>query len=146
LKPYRWNGKEGLLEIPVTTMPIFRLPIHLSYILYLSEFSASLAIFYFRLSLQLCRITGVSPSLLLHPLDFLGSDDQVGLDFFPGMNLTSGRKVDLVGRVLDIYSNKFTVVSMKEHALSISESVPTLDSAKSIPQSVAGNREMSLND
>jgi peptidoglycan-N-acetylglucosamine deacetylase len=146
LKPYRWNGKEGLLEIPVTTMPIFRLPIHLSYILYLSEFSANLANFYFRLSLQLCRMTGVSPSLLLHPLDFLGSDDKVGLDFFPGMNLTSGRKVDLVGRVLDLYSNKFTVVSMKEHALSISESVPTLDSAKSIPQPVARNREMSFND
>jgi len=146
LKPYRWNGKEGLLEIPVTTMPILRLPIHLSYILYLSEFSASLATSYFRMSLQLCRITGVSPSLLLHPLDFLGCDDKVGLDFFPGMKLAAGRKVDLVGRVLDIYCSQFNVVCMKEHALGISESVPTLDSAKSFAQPAAQNREMSFND
>ena len=31
LRPYRWKGEEGLLEIPVTTMPLFRFPIHLSY-------------------------------------------------------------------------------------------------------------------
>jgi hypothetical protein len=134
LNPYRWNGKDGLLELPVTTMPIFRLPIHLSYILYLSEFSSSLATFYFRTAMQLCRMTNVTPSLLLHPLDFLGCDDKVGLDFFPGMDLPAGRKVDLVGRVLEIYSDQFKVVSMKDHALSVSDSVPTRDSAKSFAQ------------
>jgi peptidoglycan/xylan/chitin deacetylase (PgdA/CDA1 family) len=137
LKPFRWNGKDGLLEIPVTTMPIFRLPIHLSYILYLSEFSSSLAASYFRMSLQLCHMTGVSPSLLLHSLDFLGSDDKIGLNFFPGMNLVAGRKVELVSRVLDIYSKQFNVVCMKQHALGISQSTPTLDSAKSFAQSAA---------
>jgi hypothetical protein len=146
LKPYRWNGKDGLLEIPVTTMPILRLPIHLSYILYLSELSVSLATSYFRMSLQLCSITGVSPSLLLHPLDFLGCDDKVGLNFFPGMNLAASRKVQLVGRVLDIYSSQFNVVCMKEHALSIPKSVPTLNSAKSFSPRAARNREMSFND
>jgi peptidoglycan/xylan/chitin deacetylase (PgdA/CDA1 family) len=145
LKPYRWNGKDGLLEIPVTTMPIFRLPIHLSYILYLSEFSVALATFYFRAAMQLCKLTGVSPSLLLHPLDFLGRDDNVGLDFFPGMDLPADRKIALVGRILDIYSDYFNVVCMKEHALSI-ESAPTRDSAKSFAQPEARNRQMSFND
>jgi peptidoglycan-N-acetylglucosamine deacetylase len=146
LKPYRWNGKEGLLEIPVTTMPIFRLPMHLSYILYLSGFSAGLATLYFRTCLGLCRTMGVSPSLLLHPLDFLGRDDQVGLDFFPGMNLPADQKIDLVSLVLGIYCNEFEVVRMKEHALGVSDTAPTIDSAKSFARPDPRRREMSFND
>ena len=76
IRPYRWRlGAEvpdgGLLEIPVTTMPVFRVPFHLSYILYLSAFSPALALVYFRMALMLCRATGTPPSLLLHPLDFM---------------------------------------------------------------------------
>ena len=121
LKPYRWGGKDGLLEIPVTTMPIFRVPIHLSYVLYLSTFSAALAVGYFQAALGLCRMTGVSPSLLLHPLDFLGEDDKVGLDFFPGMNLGSDEKLRLVGEVLSVYCNEFQVVSLREHARRVTD-------------------------
>jgi peptidoglycan-N-acetylglucosamine deacetylase len=146
LKPYRWNGGEGLLEIPVTTMPIFRFPMHLSYILYLSGFSALLAILYFRTCLRLCRTMGVSPSLLLHPLDFLGRDDNVGLDFFPGMNLPADEKIGLVSQVLGIFCNEFEVVRMKEHALSLPESIPTIASPKSFAPPDPRSREMSFND
>lgn len=116
LKPYRWNGEHGLLEIPVTTMPIFRLPMHLSYILYIGSFSSFLALEYFRAALHLCRLAGISPSLLLHPLDFLGHDDAVGLDFFPAMRLHSNKKLRLVGEALRIYSEEFKVLSLKQHA------------------------------
>jgi peptidoglycan-N-acetylglucosamine deacetylase len=121
LKPYRWGGKDGLLEIPVTTMPIFRIPIHLSYVLYLSTFSAALAVGYFRTALALCRSTGVSPSLLLHPLDFLGEDDKVGLDFFPAMKLRADKKLRLVGDVIAAYCEEFQVVSLREHARHVIE-------------------------
>lgn len=42
-KPYEWDLGEGgrLLEIPVTTMPAFKLPFHFSYLLYLARYSAS---------------------------------------------------------------------------------------------------------
>jgi hypothetical protein len=121
LKPYRWAGKDGLLEIPVTTMPITRFPIHVSYILYLSAFSAAVALDYFRTALALCRLTGVGPSLLLHPLDFLGTDDNVGLDFFPAMKLRSERKLWLVGEVLKIFADRFQVLKLRDHALRIAE-------------------------
>jgi hypothetical protein len=124
LNPYRWGGKDGLLEIPVTTMPIFRVPIHLSYLLYLSTFSAALAVGYFRAAVGLCCMTGVSPSLLLHPLDFLGEDDKIGLDFFPGMKLRSDEKLRLVGEVLKVYCDEFQVVSLREHARHITEVFP----------------------
>jgi peptidoglycan-N-acetylglucosamine deacetylase len=125
LKPYRWHGSNGLLEIPVTTMPILRIPIHLSYLLYLSSFSSFLALEYFSLALALCRWTGVPPSILLHPLDFLGCDDNVGLPFFPAMHLTSGQKLRLVSDALAIYREQFQIVTLREHALHIAEATDT---------------------
>jgi hypothetical protein len=68
LKPYRWRTDAGeLIEIPVTTMPIFKVPIHASYILYLSCYSQLLAFTYLRMALLLCKLTGTPPSILLHP-------------------------------------------------------------------------------
>ena len=83
LNPYEWvlDDASKLVEIPVTTMPIFKVPIHVSYILYLSSFSTTLALLYFQFALMLCRPTGTQLSLLLHPLDFLGRDDRTGTSF-----------------------------------------------------------------
>jgi peptidoglycan-N-acetylglucosamine deacetylase len=121
LRPYRWQigGEDrgtGLIEIPVTTLPIFRVPFHFSYILYLAGYSRWLALIYFRTALMLCRLTGVQPSLLLHPLDFLGCDDLEGLDFFPAMNLTGEMKTSAVKRALASLKNRFDVVTIKAHA------------------------------
>ena len=57
-------------------MPIAKVPIHVSYLLYLSLLSPVLARAYFATALGLCKLTGTPMSLLLHPLDFLGADDQ----------------------------------------------------------------------
>ena len=117
LKPYRLQLDEGtLMEIPVTTMPLIKMPIHLSYLLYLSGFSRSLALRYFQFAIRLCRLTGTAPSLLLHPLDFLGGDDVRELQFFPGMNIESKRKLEIVGEMLGVFSQNFTIVNMQRHA------------------------------
>lgn len=121
-KPYTWNLENGrLVEIPVTTMPIFKVPIHVSYVLYLSRFSRGLALTYFRFALLMCRLTGVQPSLLLHPLDFMGSDDNTGLDFFPAMRTPSAGKVALVGDVLRLLAKDYRLVTMREHAEQINQ-------------------------
>jgi peptidoglycan-N-acetylglucosamine deacetylase len=118
--PYCWdlNGS-SLLEIPVTTTPIFRTPFHLSYILYLAGWAPSLALAYFRMALQLCRATSVCPSLLLHPLDFIGGDDIKSLDFFPAMRLTAQTKIQMVDRALGAYCKLFRVVPVVQHAESL---------------------------
>jgi peptidoglycan-N-acetylglucosamine deacetylase len=122
LKPYVWkHGDHRMLEIPVTTMPLIRAPIHLSYLLYLRRFSKLLALSYWRLALSLCRLTGVQPSLLLHPLDFLGVDDQVGLEFFPGMDLQSSVKLELISDVLGMLARSHRIVPMGEHAQHLRE-------------------------
>jgi peptidoglycan-N-acetylglucosamine deacetylase len=116
IKPYRWRQSDGLLEMPLTTMPMVRIPIHMSYLLYLASFSRQLAVGYFHMALRLCRLCGISPSLLLHPLDFLGRDDRIGLEFFPAMSLTSDQKLLTVSELLSTYSKQFRVVTLKEHA------------------------------
>lgn len=117
LKPYRWNLQEGpLLEIPVTTMPVFKVPVHVSYLLYLDQFSRGLALAYWRMALLMCRLTGVAPSLLLHPLDFLGCDDDSDLGFFPAMRVESPRKLELVTRVIELMKAQWDVRPMRDHA------------------------------
>lgn len=116
LKPYCWEMAEGrMIEIPVTTMPGFRVPIHVSYLLYLSRFHSGIALAYFSAAMRLCRWTGTAPSLLLHPLDFLGGDDCPDLAFFPAMDLSGQQKCDFVERALQLYGRWFEVVPMREH-------------------------------
>jgi hypothetical protein len=119
IRPYRWRTEQGsLLEIPVTTMPVFKTPIHFSYLLYLSTYSPLAAESYFRLALGLCRMTGTQPSLLLHPLDFLGLDDAPDLAFFPAMHLPIDVKLHRVSRFLELFAAQFQVVPMHVHAAS----------------------------
>jgi hypothetical protein len=122
LKPFTWNFPEGqLTEIPVTTMPLFKVPIHASYILYLAQFSRFTAINYWRMALTMCRMAGVAPSLLLHPLDFMGCDDDKDLAFFPAMGRPAEPKVELVSQMLDMMSQHYDIRPMKDHAAAIAE-------------------------
>ena len=97
ITPYMWKlGSRNLLEIPVTTMPLIRIPIHFSYLLYFASFSRALARIYFRTALGLCRALGAQPSLLLHPLDFLSKGEIPELAFFPAMGLPYSHKLDFI--------------------------------------------------
>lgn len=119
-RPYAWDLPSGqLLEIPVTTMPGLRLPMHASYVIYLASFSRWLARAYFRCAILLCRLSGTQPSLLLHPLDFLGADDIQSLSFFPGMHLARDRKLAIMDELLDELAAHYTIVAMDDHAASM---------------------------
>ncbi len=120
LRPYRLRTPHGsLAEIPVTTLPLLRTPIHVSYLLYLAGRSPALARRYFRTALALLDACRVPPSLLLHPLDFLGCDDGVGLDFFPGMDLPRAVKLALLDEILALYRERYRVVPLHQHARSV---------------------------
>lgn len=117
LRPYQWKTERGaLLEIPVTTLPLLRIPFHFSYILYLATYSELLAKSYFTLCLRMCQMFRLGPSLLLHPLDFLGGDEVGELDFFPAMKMSGQRKRELVTQMLGRYADLFRVVPMSERA------------------------------
>jgi hypothetical protein len=118
LKPYIWklNPDNTLLEIPVTTIPVVKTPFHLSYLLYLSRFSSLLMQLYLSIAIYMCKITGTSPSYLLHPLDLIGGDKIKELAFFPGMDLTSEQKVKVFNKVIGNLSQNFNFVNMSTHA------------------------------
>jgi len=117
LKPYRWQLQNGaLLEMPVTTIPGIRSPFHLTYLSFLAQVSRRAASLYFRSALMACKIATVEPSLLLHPLDFIGGNELSVLKGFPGMALTTAEKLDLIDEVLSEYGRAFEVVPMGEHA------------------------------
>ncbi|MBI4883778.1 MAG: polysaccharide deacetylase family protein [Actinobacteria bacterium] len=148
LKPYQWvAGPQSLVEIPVTTMPLTRVPIHISYVLYLAGPSPAAAYRYFSAALRMCALRGVQPSILLHPLDFLGVDDVDSLQFFPGMHLTGARKRETVERCLRTFAERFEVAPLREHAraLKASGSLPGKSpwkvrspSASAVPERIPG--------
>lgn len=118
---WRDNGSR-LIEIPVTTLPVFKFPIHTSYILYLSMFSTRLALWYFKTAMDLCAAWGIQPSLLLHSLDFLGRDDNLPeLAFFPAMRLPAAKKIHVVSEVIRLMAERFTIKTMQDHALAVAE-------------------------
>jgi len=129
--PYLWRTQGGpILEIPVTTLPVCKAPMHFSYLLYLSTYSSAAADAYFRLAVMLCRASGTQPSLLLHPLDFLDSTEAPDLSFFPAMGTPAEVKMQRLGRWLDLLTSQFEVVTLREHAtqavarLAVSSGVP----------------------
>ena len=120
LKPYEWQvGTERMLELPVTVMPFARVPLHISYVLYLAGVSDTAAVQYFSNALRMCRVAGVEPSILLHPLDFLGADDVDSLRFFPGMTMEGARKREIVWRCLEQLADRYQVVPVRQHAAAI---------------------------
>ena len=118
VKPYylKISHEKKILEIPVTTMPVFKTPFHLSYLIYISRFSQILMGFYLKLAIQMCKMTGTKPSFLLHPLDLIGRDRVKQLEFFPGMDLASDQKVKVLKKVIGTLSKHFQLVDMSTHA------------------------------
>lgn len=119
LRPYLCPGPAGaapLVEMPVTTMPLTRLPIHFSYLLWLSRFGEGMAVGYLKLALALCRLRGVAPSLLLHPVDFLGREDAPNLAFFPAMDLPRSVKLARTERLIDLTLDRFDPVPLWRQA------------------------------
>ena len=124
LSQYRWDlgrGPADIIEIPVTTFPVVRVPIHFSYVLYLATLAPALAIPYFRSALLACRALRIAPSLLLHPLDFLGTSDVGTLGFFPAMRLPIERKLAVIEHALRVYRELFEVVAVGDHARALAE-------------------------
>lgn len=136
LRPY--EIEPGLVELPVTTTPILRTPLHLSYLLFLATVSAPLARLYWRTALTLCRATGTAPSLLLHPTDFLDASDAPAMAFFPAMKLPAARKIALVRHTLVTLQQHWRTETLLNsarlfHAAPPAQSLPHLATSSSTP-------------
>jgi hypothetical protein len=120
VRPYRWLvGDRTLLELPVTTLPALKVPIHVSYLLMLSAYSPAAARAYFDAALRVCRATGIGPSILLHPLDLLSGEDVPELSFFPGMQIPGAEKRARVDSYLELFQRHFDVGPVGEHAAAL---------------------------
>lgn len=120
LQPYYWaiNG-EDLLEMPITTFPGAKVPIHVSYVLHLARYSPALARLYVRTAVRACHATGIPPSILLHPVDFLGPADAPDLTFSPGMRTPAQDKLAVVHAYLATLTRRFEVRPVGEHARAV---------------------------
>jgi uncharacterized small protein (DUF1192 family) len=120
VKPFWWSlDGARLLEIPVTTMPIFKLPIHMTYLHYLGKYSKGAASLYFRFAMAMCRMTGTELSMLLHPSDFMGREDGADLAFFPAMTVPVQAKLALLHETVSAIKKQCELLSLREYAARI---------------------------
>jgi hypothetical protein len=68
------------------------------------------------MAMSICQAFRVEPSLLLHPLDLLGGDEDADLGFFPGMKLPTAVKTTFVSQLLADFAQRFHVLTVGEHA------------------------------
>jgi hypothetical protein len=96
-------------------MPVFKLPFHLSYLIYLGNISMPLMKVYLNTAIRMCKITKTPISFLLHPLDLIGGDQISELAFFPGMNVSSEKKVEVFKNVISFLQRHYEIVNMSKH-------------------------------
>lgn len=120
-KPFVWDlpRNRSLVELPITTFPLLKLPFHFSYLLFLNCFSKRLMTGYLRTALDACRLTRTEPSFLLHPLDVLGCDLVPQLSFLPWMRESTARKYATVARLIEMITDRFALVPLKVHAAAV---------------------------
>lgn len=119
---YLWRtDPKRLVELPVTTFPMVRVPIHFSYLLYLHGVSPRLARAYFSAALGACERREVGPSLLLHPLDLIDATDAPGVGFFPGMSMSASEKRSVIEWAVRSMTSRFAVGSVSTHASALAD-------------------------
>lgn len=123
LVSFEWllPGGTRLLELPVTTLPLARVPVHGTYLQHLAERSEAAALAYAGAAFALCAARGVAPHLLLHGTDFVGADEATGLHFLPGMRRTGAAKTRFVQRVLALLRGRFEPIGMAAFARRLQE-------------------------
>ena len=70
---------------------------------------------YLNTAIRMCKITNTPISFLLHPLDLIGGDQITQLAFFPGMNVTSTKKVAIFKKVISCLTQHYEIVNMNTH-------------------------------
>ncbi|MCP3996646.1 MAG: polysaccharide deacetylase, partial [bacterium] len=66
------------------------------------------------------KLSGTVPSLLIHPLDFLGSDDEPELGFFPGMDIEAAKKADVMQELLDMWDEQYKTLPIGDYVTRLS--------------------------
>jgi len=114
IKPYLLESSPGhqILEIPVTSVPLLKIPFHLSYLIYIARHSEELMKLYLNFAILSCKISRTPLNFLLHPLDLMGKEDAPGLAFFPGMDMTGEKKKQIFLGVLQTLMKHFQLVRM----------------------------------
>jgi hypothetical protein len=111
-------------------MPVFKIPFHLSYLLYISGYSMWAMKAYLNFSLFLCKLTRTAPSVLLHPLDLISGDKIPQLAFFPGMNITTQKKVEVFKYALLRIKKDFEILPMLNFATTYVQQQDKLNEVK----------------
>ena len=112
-----WQHQQGTLaEWPVTTLPGLGIPVHGTYLHFMADRLPWLANVMNIVANYGYRLSGVSPSFLLHASDFIGSDDGFDLGPLPGMKSSAADKMKRLSHWLSTYQRHFRFMPIRDAA------------------------------
>jgi len=108
------KGKMKIMEIPITTMPFFRIPFHISFTLALYQLGCGMALF--DLGYNLLNLTRLPFNLVFHTNELSDPlwDERISHQF--GLNIPLGQKEKVCRRVLSRIREHFYPVTTLEYA------------------------------
>lgn len=99
------KGDAAIMEIPVTVLPIFKIPCHLSYMIIGGRFYEIFSVAMFK------TFKPKVLNYLFHPLDFVDSSSVQIDGNVPGLNIPVTKKLDYAKRNLDFICSNYQVMT-----------------------------------
>jgi len=111
------KGKMRIIEVPITTMPFFRIPFHVSFTLALYELGWGTALF--DAGYALLNITGLPLNIVFHTNELSDSVRDPRIRRQLGLNVPLVQKEKVCRRVLSMVRRDFHCVTTYEYALGL---------------------------
>jgi hypothetical protein len=113
------KGKCRIVEIPVTTIPFLRFPIHFSYLMLGGKYYAQLVCMVLKKTYARLRFI----NYLFHPLDLMNSQDVRFAKKIFGLNIPLAVKLALAKKMLKFFKANYQIVTSKEMYEVVKETV-----------------------
>jgi hypothetical protein len=83
--------------------------------------------------------------MLLHPLDFLGAEDEPEMRFFPGMSLAREEKLMFIDEVISAIAAHHAICPLREHAKHVRQQL-RLPAVRHTQKQVVGHNDRLASD
>ncbi len=116
LSPYHpspeniWKkGHRGIIEIPVSTVPIIRVPYHSSFVTAAHNFNMGPLVFY--TGLFLTKLMRLPLNYVFHVVELADFNDDRRLSYFQGLRIPLKKRYEMISSILKNITGSFTIFS-----------------------------------
>ena len=101
------KGQRGVIEIPVSAVPVIRAPYHSSFVIAAHNFNMGLSVFY--TGFFLTKLMKLSLNYVFHAAELADSNHDRRLSYFQGLRIPLKKRYEMISLILKNITENFTV-------------------------------------